>query len=121
MEIAIIDADLIGRKRHRFPNLCCMKLSGYFKAYGWHVTLKTDYDNLADFDRVYVAKVFSDTPTPDCGLLGDLLNTPNVIKDGTGLQLGIFTCPLKVSNCSSTAWAVLRLTTTIHRFKKGKS
>ena len=36
-EIAIIDADLIGRKRHGFPNLCCMKLSGYFKAYGWNV------------------------------------------------------------------------------------
>lgn len=41
-EIAIIDADLIGRKRHRFPNLTCMKLSGYFKSYGWFVTLKTD-------------------------------------------------------------------------------
>lgn len=48
-EIAIIDADLIGRKRHRFPNLCCMKLSGYFKAYGWNVELKTDYDNLESY------------------------------------------------------------------------
>ena len=33
MNIAVIDADLIGRKRHRFPNLVCMKLSGYHK---WH-------------------------------------------------------------------------------------
>lgn len=31
MNIAIIDADLIGRKRHRFPNLACMKISGYWK------------------------------------------------------------------------------------------
>ena len=29
MRIAILDADLIGRKRHRFPILACMKLSGY--------------------------------------------------------------------------------------------
>ena len=51
-EIAVIDADLIGRKHHRFPNLCCMKISGYFKAYGWHVELKTDYhlyDDVCNF------------------------------------------------------------------------
>ena len=29
--IAIIDADLLGRKKHRFPNLACMKISGYWK------------------------------------------------------------------------------------------
>ena len=34
MKIAIIDADLIGRKNHRFPNLVCMKLSGYYKEMG---------------------------------------------------------------------------------------
>lgn len=32
--IAVIDADLIGRKKHKFPNLACMKLSGYHKAHG---------------------------------------------------------------------------------------
>ncbi|EOS71642.1 hypothetical protein C818_00445 [Lachnospiraceae bacterium MD308] len=26
--IAVVDADLIGRKKYRFPNLACMKLSG---------------------------------------------------------------------------------------------
>lgn len=26
--VAVVDADLIGRKKHRFPNLACMKLSG---------------------------------------------------------------------------------------------
>lgn len=87
-EIAIIDADLIGRKRHRFPNLCCMKLSGYFKAYGWNVELKTDYDNLERYHKVYVAKVFTDTPTPDGGMFGDPLNAPNVIKGGTGFYFG---------------------------------
>ena len=34
MNIAIIDADLIGRAKHRFPNLVCMKLSSYFKRRG---------------------------------------------------------------------------------------
>lgn len=63
-EIAIIDADFIGRKNHRFPNLSCMKISGYHKSYGDFVTLKTDYDNLDSFLRVYVAKVFTDTPLP---------------------------------------------------------
>ena len=28
---AVIDADLIGRSRHRFPNLACMKLSAWHK------------------------------------------------------------------------------------------
>ena len=31
MKIGIIDADLIGKKRHRFPNLACMKIAGYYK------------------------------------------------------------------------------------------
>jgi DNA sulfur modification protein DndD len=29
MKIGIIDADLLGRDKHRFPNLVCEKLSGY--------------------------------------------------------------------------------------------
>ena len=32
--IAIIDADLIGRDGHRFPNLVCEKISGYWKEKG---------------------------------------------------------------------------------------
>lgn len=83
-KIAIIDADLIGRKHHRFPNLCCMKISGYHKACGHSVSLKTDYDNLDAFHKVYVAKVFTDTPTSKGGLFGDPLNAPNIIKGGTG-------------------------------------
>lgn len=29
MKVGIVDADLIGRPKHRFPNLVCEKLSGY--------------------------------------------------------------------------------------------
>lgn len=83
-EIAIIDADLIGRKRHRFPNLTCMKISGYYKSYGWFVKLKTDYDGLDKFHKVYIAKVFTDTPIPDDGLFGNVLELPNVEYGGTG-------------------------------------
>ena len=31
MKVAIIDADLIGRKKHRFPNLVSEKISAYWK------------------------------------------------------------------------------------------
>lgn len=79
MNIAVIDADLISRKRHRFPNLVCMKLSGYHKASGNSVVLKTDYENLVDFDCVYIAKVFTDTQVPSA-----VLSLPNVKYGGTG-------------------------------------
>lgn len=79
MRIAIFDADLIGRKRHRFPNLACMKLSSYHKALGDEVILKTDYDGLDDFDRVYISKVFTDTPVPESAL-----KLSNVSYGGTG-------------------------------------
>ena len=79
MRIAIIDADLIGRKRHRFPNLACMKLSGYHKDAGDTVELKTDYNSLEGYDRVYLSRVFTDTSVPE-----DVLNKPNVVFGGTG-------------------------------------
>ena len=64
MNVAIIDADIIGKEKHRFPNLCCMKISAYHKDIGDTVTLKTDYDDLAVFDKVYISKVFTDTVVP---------------------------------------------------------
>ena len=64
MKIAIIDADLIGRDKHRFPNLACMKLSGYYKELGAEVELKTDYEDLDVFDKVFVSKVFVQTEIP---------------------------------------------------------
>lgn len=77
--IAIIDADLIGRKRHRFPNLACMKLSGYWKEQGADVVLKLDFEGLASFDKVFISKVFTDTVIPN-----EVLSIPNVQYGGTG-------------------------------------
>ena len=77
--IAIIDADLIGIKRHRFPNLACMKLSGYWKDKGNTVSLKTDYESLEQFDKVLISKVFLDTHISD-----SVLNKNNVEYGGTG-------------------------------------
>lgn len=65
MNIAVIDADLIGRKRHRFPNLACEKIAGYWKSRGADVELKTDYFFLDTYDEVFISKVFTDTPLPD--------------------------------------------------------
>ena len=79
MKVAVIDADLIGRKRHRFPNLACMKISARHKAIGDAVELKTDYDSLSDYDAVYISKVFTDTPVPDA-----VLKLDNVSYGGTG-------------------------------------
>ena len=79
MKIAIIDADLIGRKRHRFPNLVCMKLSGFYKEQGVEVVFKTDYNDLELFDKVYISKVFTDTPVEK-----EVLALPNVSYGGTG-------------------------------------
>lgn len=63
--IAIIDADLIGREKHRFPNLACEKISGYWKCNGAYVELKLDYIGLGSYDQVYISKVFTDTPVPE--------------------------------------------------------
>lgn len=79
MNVAIIDADLIGRQKHRFPNLASMKLSAYYKANGNNVELKTDYNNLNEYDKVFVSKVFTDTVVPD-----DILTLSNVEYGGTG-------------------------------------
>jgi len=79
MKIAVVDADLISRKRHRFPNLACMKLSGYHKDAGDVVELKTDYEGLEGYDRVYLSRVFTDTPVPE-----NTLQMPNVVYGGTG-------------------------------------
>lgn len=64
MKIGIIDADLIGRKKHRFPNLACEKISGYWKDQKADVHLLMDYDHLGEYDQVYISKVFTDTPCP---------------------------------------------------------
>ena len=79
MTIAIIDADLIGRKKHRFPNLACEKISAYWKEKGKEVELKTDYNELDKYEKVYISKVFTDTLFDE-----NILNLPNVEYGGTG-------------------------------------
>lgn len=70
MHIGIVDADLLGRTRHRFPNLACEKISGYWKEQGAEVTLLSSFDQDAfyhsdEFDQIFVSKVFTDTEVPD--------------------------------------------------------
>ena len=79
MKIAIIDADLIGRKKHRFPNLACMKISGYYKDLGNDVVLKLDYDDLEQYNKVFISKVFTDTLIDE-----NILKLKNVEYGGTG-------------------------------------
>lgn len=79
MKIAIIDADLISRNKHRFPNLACMKISGYYKALGNTVQLKINYEDLNQYDKVFISKVFTDTL-----INSDVLTLSNVEYGGTG-------------------------------------
>lgn len=79
MRIGIIDADIIARKNHRFPNLASMKLSAWHKQRKDNVTLLTCYNNIDDYDLCYISKVFTDTEVPD-----GILNKANVTYGGTG-------------------------------------
>lgn len=79
MNVAIIDAEIIGKNKHRFPNLCSMKIAAHHKQNGDSVQLKTDYEGLQTFDRVYISKVFTKTHVPE-----DVLVMPNVVYGGTG-------------------------------------
>ena len=85
MNIGIIDADLIGRKEHNFPNLAAMKLSGYNLKQG-NKTELIHFDDInpnslfvRHFDKVYISKVFTDTKVPE-----NLLKLPFVEYGGTG-------------------------------------
>lgn len=79
MKVAVIDADIIGKAKHRFPNLASMKISSYYKKQGYQVELVTSYDNLQDYDKVFISKVFTDTACPE-----GVLSLPNVSYGGTG-------------------------------------
>lgn len=79
MRIGIIDADLIGRKKHRFPNLASMKISAYHKNIGDDVYLLVDYKAVGEYDKVYISKAFTNTPVPE-----DMMGMGNVICGGTG-------------------------------------
>ena len=79
MKIGVIDADLISREKHRFPNLACMKISGYYKGLGHEVNLLTSYDEIENYDKVFISKVFTDTPIPN-----GITDSPKVEYGGTG-------------------------------------
>ena len=79
MRIGIVDADLISRKKHRFPNLACMKISAYYKGRGDDVSLLRSYNEIENYDKVFVSKVFSETPVPD-----GVMELPQVECGGTG-------------------------------------
>lgn len=80
MNIAIVDADLIGQKKHRFPNLVSMKISGYYKSLGYNVRLVTKYDeDLKLYDKIFLSKVFMETKVPQW-----VLELPNIEYGGTG-------------------------------------
>ena len=76
MKVGLIDVD-----GHNFPNLALMKLSAWHKAqgdevewwFGWH-----------QYDRVYMAKVFSDEYTQD---QFEPVNAAEIVKGGTGYGL----------------------------------
>lgn len=85
MKIGIIDADLIderkikGKRKHRFPNLASMKISAYYKERGNDVSLVTSYDDVKNYEKVFISKVFTDTFVPN-----EVLALPNVEYGGTG-------------------------------------
>ena len=76
MNIGLIDVD-----GHHFPNLCLMKISAYHKACGDHVEW---WDGFAQYDRVYMSRVFDDTYSED---EPEPVNAAEIIKGGTGYDL----------------------------------
>lgn len=79
MRVGIIDGDLLYRPSQRFPNLACMKISGYYKRQGHQVRLVRDYKEIRRYDRLFLSKVFTDTHVPD-----EVLQLENLTRGGTG-------------------------------------
>jgi len=79
LKIGIIDAEIIGKNKHRFPNLCSMKISMFHKNKGDNVSLLLSYDDISQHDQVYISKVFTKTQVPD-----EVLSLDNVKYGGTG-------------------------------------
>ena len=64
MNIGIIDAEIVGKTKHRFPNLACMKISSWYKSQGDNVRLCLSYEDIEQFDKVFISKVFVKTDIP---------------------------------------------------------
>lgn len=58
MDIAIVDADLMNHGQHKFPNLACMKMSGFYKEQGHNVRLVLKYVELFEtkYDLILLLK-----------------------------------------------------------------
>ena len=99
MNIGIIDAEIIGKSKHRFPNLVCMKLSSYYKQLGNNVDLVLNYDDINKYDKIFISKVFIKTDIPmepndktlktESSIVNfykdnEFLKKPNVEYGGTG-------------------------------------
>lgn len=77
--IGLIDADLMDNGT-RHPNLALMKIAGYHKKAGNEVSLiYKSYNEVKDFDEIFISKVFTFTILPDW-----VLALPNVKIGGTG-------------------------------------
>lgn len=64
----------------RHPNLALMKISGYYKANGSDVKLLFDYNNLKQFDKVFLSCVFDFTKIPI-----NIKDYSNLIIGGSGI------------------------------------
>ncbi|MFW6016110.1 MAG: hypothetical protein ACOCRK_06700 [bacterium] len=80
MQIGLIDADLLDQGT-RFPNLALMKISGYYKKQGHNTKLLTSYQEIENYDKVFLSKVFTKTQIPV-----DLSNFDNIEYGGTGFD-----------------------------------
>lgn len=79
MKIGIIDADLMDNGT-RHPNLALMKISGYYKSANHQVNLiYHSFDEIKQYEKVYISKVFNFTNVP-----GWVLQEKNVEVGGTG-------------------------------------
>lgn len=74
MKIGLIDVD-----SHNYPNLPLMKLSAWHKAQGDTVEWYQPFDH---FDKVYMSKVFADSPDHN-----EYINADVVVKGGTGYAI----------------------------------
>lgn len=79
MKIGIIDADLMDNGT-RHPNLALMKIAGFYKEKGNFVKLiYKSYDEVKEYDHIYMSKVFSFTKVPQW-----VLELKNITIGGTG-------------------------------------
>lgn len=78
MKVGLIDADLLDNGT-RHPNLALMKISAYRKELGDEVELLDNYNNIKDYDKVFISKVFTFTKVPI-----NLEEYDNITIGGTG-------------------------------------